>query len=816
MVIIMIEIKPLNVQFVKDYIDFLRGDVSKIEGLLNYAFYLLIKKKDELSLNFAYSIIINYTLKFKDYNPLIEFSIIFGYSPILNIIYNKIGVSTDKEIENFIANYYIENNKYNDKILTSGQKIIYRMIETNNDYSIIAPTSFWKTDLMLESSLKSKGDCIIIVPLTALLTQVKQDLSVLAKKEKINVKLITHHEIKRSNNYKNIYILTQERCFELIKKNKFENITDLFIDEAHKLLGKGERSYKLSQIIFLLKIKFNCCIKYYSPVLYEPSSVKIKGVHKKELQLVNGIRDMKCYHYYFFHNNCKEIYIPNTNRMTSDYILDTNYLNFDEYILRNSKSKNIVFLNSPKDVERIALRFSENIDLKINIDCTDLIDFIGEDYYIVDIIQKGIIYIHGEMPDIIKSFLLDVYRNNEDIKYLFTNSSVLEGVNTPSDALFIYDYNIGVGMMKPQDFINLRGRINRINEIVKTGNLEKIICETHFNCQSDYKKQKIRNKIIDPCYGIYHKDEIDNEYLIAYSKEDKSSEYISSLEQIKLIDDNIDVKSVFNEDITSSCSDILNKCLLNNIVLNEQQKELLDDRISRFYGKRISNLNDLLSAINTIFKLEKSDDISISRLSNNTARNFYSLLMQWIIEGKTVKEKALRMTRYYNQKSDGELIYVGKRGEICAELIDEKLVICNSGYSFLRVDKLGRPIRLKRLWIINNHNVKKLYNICVIKVKVEEDFISYKLIPFIEAINEIDNTIIDEKLYNLIKYKSNDLFEIELIKEGFSIYLARALNNVSYKKYIKFTDLGVIIDDEILKYFVDNKIIYEELKKFLL
>lgn len=52
---------------------------------------------------------------------------------------------------------------------------------------------------------------------------------------------------------------------------------------------------------------------------------------------------MKCYHYYFFHNNCKEIYIPNTNRMTSDYILDTHYLDFDEYILRNSKSKNIVF-----------------------------------------------------------------------------------------------------------------------------------------------------------------------------------------------------------------------------------------------------------------------------------------------------------------------------------------------------------------------------------------------------------------------------------------------------------------------------------------
>lgn len=34
----------LNVQFVKDYIEFLKGDNSKITGLLNYAFYLLTKK----------------------------------------------------------------------------------------------------------------------------------------------------------------------------------------------------------------------------------------------------------------------------------------------------------------------------------------------------------------------------------------------------------------------------------------------------------------------------------------------------------------------------------------------------------------------------------------------------------------------------------------------------------------------------------------------------------------------------------------------------------------------------------------------------
>jgi hypothetical protein len=105
----------LNVQFVKDYIEFLKGDNSKIENLLKYAFYLLVKKNDELSLNFAYNIVINYTLKVNDYKPLIEFAIIFGYSPILNMIYNEFNFNSSKEMENFIARFYIEDNKYKNK-----------------------------------------------------------------------------------------------------------------------------------------------------------------------------------------------------------------------------------------------------------------------------------------------------------------------------------------------------------------------------------------------------------------------------------------------------------------------------------------------------------------------------------------------------------------------------------------------------------------------------------------------------------------------------------------------------------------------------
>ena len=74
---------------------------------------------------------------------------------------------------------------------------------------------------------------------------------------------------------------------------------------------------------------------------------------------------------------------------------------------------------------------------------------------------------------------------------------------------------------------------------------------------------------------------------------------------------------------------------------------------------------------------------------------------------------------------------------------------------------------------------------------------------------------IDKNLYNLIRYKSTDSFEIDLIKEGFSIYLARILNKEKYSKYIHFSDIGVSINKNILSEFNESDVLLEELKKFL-
>lgn len=801
----------LNKYFVADYMKYMKDDKTKIDSLLRYAFYIITKENNEMFLNFAYGILIKYAIDFEDFKPLLEFAIIFGYYPIIDIILNKYNAKVDSKLINLLLEFNIETNTLDNKILTSGQQSIFSLLNVDNDYSLVAPTSFGKTELMLESSLLSKKDAIIIVPLVALLNQVKTDLIKISKEKKIDIKVITHHDIKPSLNYKNIYILTQERCYELIKRKALSNISNLFIDEAHKLLGNGERSYKLAQIIFLLRKQHNIIVKYYSPVLNNPELVKIKGLYNNPIEIIHGIRDMKNYNYYFYHDNKKELYLPNTALMNSNFTFtDNTYLSFFEYIKENSKNKNIIFCNSPKILEEYAIEFSlelKEITVDVNV-YQDLIDFIGEEYNVVDTLKKGIIYIHGEMPDIIKFYLLNLYKNCDEIKYIVTNSSILEGVNTPSDNLFIYDYKIGAKIMTPQDFINLSGRINRINNIVSSGNLNRLICDIHFDA-SNTRKTAIRKRIINPAYGIMEETP-KNEYLEGTIKSDISDEFETSLKQIKLIDNEIDVESIFKvNEIVVDENETIRKSLLNGLKLNNEQTNQINERLSNY--KNIKTIKDLLKAISEIFKLGNDDDISLARLCNEKAINFYSMLLEWIISGKTIREKANRMLSYYDNIDKSELIYVGKRGDIAAELINGELRIsdnCKSIYT----DKNGKHKVLKKVWVRNNRdNKKKLYNIFIVKLKIEEDFIAFKLMPFIETIRDIDEKIISEELYNTIKYRTNDLFEIELVKEGISIYLARELNTDNNRQFIHVTEKGISVNEKILQNFKGNDVLREEL-----
>lgn len=116
---------------------------ADVDALLSYSFYLLINNNDELSYYFAYSTVLHYGNIYGDYEPLSEFCIIFGYSPILDLLRTE-EKYLRTEMQRLIANMFVEGNRYEDKILTSGQKVLFRLIDKKEDYSVVAPTSYGK------------------------------------------------------------------------------------------------------------------------------------------------------------------------------------------------------------------------------------------------------------------------------------------------------------------------------------------------------------------------------------------------------------------------------------------------------------------------------------------------------------------------------------------------------------------------------------------------------------------------------------------------------------------------------------------------
>lgn len=798
----------------KELVKLIKNDESvDKDALLCYAFYLLINGKTELDYYFAYSIVVHFAVQYNESDALYEFALLFGYSPLLDII-KKNGYENNINIKELVGEVFVNDNIHNGKILTSGQKIIYRLINFNNDYSLVAPTSYGKTDLMIESAFRAEGDVIIIVPLVALLNQVKLDIIQFGREHNVNVKVITHYEIRRSSNIKNIYVLTQERCFQLIKNKELNQVSDVYIDEAHKLLLRNKRAYKLSEIIVLLKDMYKVRVNYYSPVLNSANSVCIKGMYKEKIYSVENIRDMKHYDYFLLIDNKKYLYMPNTERLSKDFICDDGYIDKFDYLLKNSKGKNLVFLNSPKEIEDVALRLADIIGENTDVGVDEIKEFVGEEYRLFDVIKSGIIYVHAQMPELIRMYLIKLYRQSEDIKYFITNSSILEGVNTPSDILFIFDYKIGRYIMKPIDFVNLRGRVNRISDLVKEKNISRIVSEIHFVCSSLATARKVRKEIIDPCYRPEKEDEITNEYIQNFVGE-KEAEFIESLSRIKLIDDKLNIEEVYDVDkIKEIESEFVKICIANDIRLSEEQRRNIEKRLNKYENAEINDIFQLLKCIAYVFMLEKDEEVSLSRLSIEKVQKFYSTLLNWLIEGKTIKEKAQNVRNYYlNQER--ELIYVGSgRGEVCAETVDGKIEIRESGWSTQRRDKKGNFVQLKKAWVINSKNSKDLYNIAIVKIKIEEDFISYNLCPFIESLYQADKGIISTSLYNLIKYKTDNEREIELIKEGVSIYLARKLVEEKYSKYVHLGEDGIKIDNSIYEVFAENDIIKSELVYF--
>lgn len=739
----------------------------------------------------GYKILVAYSNKYSDYRPLYDFAINKGYIPISKFVeLNHFNESKSNHFFNLFFSAYQENYKEKNYYISNGQKKLIEFSANNNvNLALIAPTSYGKSEIIVNKVFENLDKKIcVIVPSKALLAQTKKRL---LKNSNNNLqRIITHPEMYKGTETSLVAVLTQERLLRLLQKNTNLKFDIVLIDEAHNLFGDredDERSILLAQTIVIVKNRNNNVIlNFFSPFISNPENLKVTQANYNIISQ-NTDEYIKTEKYFICDLSQDKGELEIYNQFADNFI-STNQIYTDVFdLLKNQKSnKNIIYLNRPMHIEEFSVDLA-NENKKSILETADIektiADFIHPDYNLIKCIRKGIVYHHGGMPEIIRLFVEDIFSNRHDLEFVITSSTLLEGVNIPAEKIFLLSTKKGKNTnLSTSQFKNLIGIINRFSEIFDTENGNLTLLEPHiYIVKNKYESRNANIKkflqdrarteslIIDNVNNLLLKDEND---LNVNQKEKlkKSLEYL----------ENIEPMSTTLRNVYYVQSEIAQLCYKNNIYDFDIKlsENTLVNNLNNYIGTLfpiITDSNQLINAIYLIFfqNVEILNN-NLIRLQNVSARRFYAMILNWRSSAASFKEMISSFVKYWNSlNGDDLMIYVGtKWGK------DKRNV----------ADRLPLYIDLRK------RNNSERINIAIIRIKEEQDFIEFNLIKYVEILAELE--LINEDFYDRIKYGSSDKRIITLLKNGFSIELAKC---VTKEEYSNFAIIDILLDAIVIK-----------------
>lgn len=761
----------------------------------------------------GYKIIVSYSNKYADYKPLYDFAINKGYIPISKFI--EINHTNKKEFEEHFFGLFFssfkENFKEKNYYISNGQK---KLIEfsSNNDSNIVlvAPTSYGKSEIIINKVFQNleKKICII-VPSKALLSQTKKRLLDNSVDNELT-RIITHPEMYKGNEEKFVSVLTQERLLRLLQKNELLNFDLVLVDEAHNLFGDKKndgRAILLAQTIIILKARNNSVkFNFYSPFISNPENLKVKQSNY-EISSIGTDEFIKSEKYFICNVYDSEGELILYEQFSNSLINTGKIFKSTIEILHSEKAlKNIVYLNRPKHIEDFSQKLSNSLsDNNSVIDdlITTISDFLHPEYNLIKCIKKGIVYHHGGMPEIIRLYVESIFSKHDFLNFVITSSTLLEGVNIPAEKIFLLSTKKGKSNLSISQFKNLIGRVNRFSEIFnkEKGNLELLVPNIYI-IKSEYEnrranietfiKSKARTelKIVDEVNNLLLKDE-------DKLNEDDKAELKKSLEYLE----NIEPNSTDLVDVTYVSSLIAKLCYRNNIYDFDikSNEDILIQNLKNYREQlftTIKNCNELMYAIYSIFlkDIELFDD-NMKRLQNTSARNFYSMILEWRSSSASFKEMIGSFMKYWTTLAGESLfVYIGEKwGEEKRNITD---------FKELYVD-------------LRKKNYSQKINLAILKIKEEQDFVEFNLLKYIEIISELN--LIDPNFYDRLKYGTSDQKLITLLKNGFSLELAKCITQENYRGLIEIEMLTdeIVIKNEIIDEMQlnnENKILIFEIK----
>lgn len=785
--------KIRNTDFASLYDRFIIGEkLRKSQYEILLAIAICFTNADDANVQgLGYRIVVEYCNQRRDYIPLYEIAVNKGLYPVSKFIEKHY---IDDSKRNFFTEWndaFVEQYVSGEICRSEQQNSLVHFFESKKEdtVSVIAPTSYGKSELILSAVKEYAGRKICVLTSTkALLVQTKKRIQQISKG--IFSKVVVHPEMYNPNDTSCLAVLTQERLLRIFKKDPSLSFDCIIVDEAHEILEDNSRSRTLANVIIIAqKRNPDVAFKFLTPFLADSKNLKARYTTYdiEGFKVTEYIKTEKYYLYDLRNHTGLKLYDQFLNRYLP--LSENRNLGFEEDVVKvYSAGKNIIYLNKPKDIEKFALALADvlpEVDSEmIQTACDNISNYLQPQYNLLSCLRKGIIYHHGSVPDAIRIYIEDLYKKDDSVKYVITSSTLLSGVNLPAERMFILDNKRGRSNLSHDSFKNLVGRVCRFSEIFndETGNLQRLEPQIYLvfgkyfaqnaNCESFLRNvAKVEQN---------YKDVVDNVLLseakITTMNEEElrhASEFIENYEN-GVVED-------YQERYTSTVSG--KACIMNGITELDifAHESTIQQQVNGYQCEnlKISDSNTLLETIYELFIQYLSDNgaESLKRLENREARNFYSMMFEWRVENKSYTEMINLFVGYWQQlykKDKNVIVYVGKWGDIK-----------RSGSNVARYTKIFEK------------NRTQLINLAIVRIKEEQDFIDNTLIKYVEVLYDLE--LIEDSFYARIKYGTDDERAICLIKNGLSLSSAVLL----IKKYNSYLQINVasstvIFDDALI------------------
>lgn len=630
---------------------------------------------------------------------------------------------------------------------TPVQADILTNVEAIQYFSFSSPTSTGKSYVFLHLIEEAENDVVIVVPSRALLNEYYIRLNDAISEKGINI--LSHiDDINKGSVRRSVFVVTPERCREIFKNKDNYNISFFLFDEAQLTDDEGRRGLYYDGIVRRVKngFPYSKCI-FAHPFVINPIAQIEKNKFNMEKSGAKTYQEQSVAQLFYCHERYTSFYhfgldkkMMGWQKVDCSDPIEIAIKNGGSVLFYVSKKK-ITGKSYLKDFDRYISMCNVHENPVVEDYVRKLEDYTGARSKIagsnffssfVSLLRRGIVIHHGSLPLSVR-IIIEKYTKDGFCRLCFATSTLEQGVNMPFDVVVLDRFEEG-------NPLSIRNMIGRAGRTTSESSLDVGCVVVKSDRMSDLRAVLgTPVKLEDTSrLDVIEEDDEDSDYKEAINNGTMSDEYNLTPNELKRLTA-ARIRQVVREILDASfCGGLY----LSETAFNEEKdkRHLIYDLYKKIYEAHLGR--DLSAGEQAVV----SNAIKI---------------MMWRIYGKTFSQICQRRYAYVSElkerrarKKEGK-----DDGDIMAHFVMEYRDLPNKAlkcYPMYPTDMPARNVDYDRIICDTYDYLDKLVGFRLTDVYCAA-FKEYYIYTGDDRA---------EKMWNYIKYGTNDQKEIWLLRYG--------------------------------------------------